>query len=235
MVDAYAGATTTTVKVEIGNDNSISASVLDGSISYSKLSSDITGKFDALVVTDEGLRTDIDQVSSDLNAEIARATAAEKANADAIKAEAERADAAEQYLSGEIDSKVYVENGSETFGQLSVIKISKSEFDAKVGSGSPLRGNVLYVVDSNIIDAYGQQMKNLADPTELSDATNKKYVDDSLTATAHALSTDYNTKIDAITSDKYVVKQIELNGLAFDIKDNKATLNIDVISCGTAS
>ena len=94
---------------------------------------------------------------------------------------------------------------------------------------------MLYVVDSNIIDAYGQQMKNLADPTELSDAANKKYVDDSLTATAHVLSTDYNTKIDAITSDKSVVKQIELNGLTFDIADNKATLNIDVISCGTAS
>ena len=65
-------------------------------------------------------------------------------------------------------------------------------------------------------------MKNLAAPTELGDATNKKYVDDSLTATAHALSTDYNTKIDAITSDKTVVKQIELNGLAFDITNNKA-------------
>ena len=94
---------------------------------------------------------------------------------------------------------------------------------------------MLYVVDSNVIDAYGQQMKNLAAPTDPGDATNKKYVDDSLTATAHALSTDYNTKIDAITSDKTVVKQIELNGLAFDIVNNKATLNIDVISCGTAS
>ena len=94
---------------------------------------------------------------------------------------------------------------------------------------------MLYVVDSDIIDAYGQQMKNLAAPTDLSDATNKQYVDDSLTATAHVLSTDYNTKIDAITSDKSVVKQIKLNGLTFDIADNKATLNIDVISCGTAS
>ena len=94
---------------------------------------------------------------------------------------------------------------------------------------------MLYVVDSTIIDAYGQQMKNLAAPTDLSDATNKQYVDESLTATAHVLSTDYNTKIDAITSDKTVVKQIELNGLTFDIANNKATLNIDVISCGTAS
>ena len=93
---------------------------------------------------------------------------------------------------------------------------------------------MLYVVDSNVIDAYGQQMKNLAAPTDPGDATNKKYVDDSLTATAHALSTDYNTKIDAIKADKSVVKKIELNGLAFDITNNKATLNIDVISCGTA-
>ena len=94
---------------------------------------------------------------------------------------------------------------------------------------------MLYVVDSNIIDAYGQQMKNLGDPTELGDATNKKYVDDSLTATAHVLSTDYNAKINAITSDESIVKEIEFNGLAFDITNNKATLNIDVISCGTAS
>ena len=94
---------------------------------------------------------------------------------------------------------------------------------------------MLYVVDSNVIDAYGQQMKNLAAPTDLSDATNKQYVDEGLTATAHALSTDYNTKINAITSDTSVVKQIELNGLAFDIVNNKAVLSIDVISCGTAS
>ena len=94
---------------------------------------------------------------------------------------------------------------------------------------------MLYVVDSNIINAYGQQMKNLAAPTDLSDATNKQYVDEGLTATAHNLSTDYNTKIDAIKADKSVVKQIELNGLSFNIANNKAVLNIDVISCGTAS
>lgn len=172
----------------------------------------------------DGLSSYAKGLSVGLGAEVNRAKAAEEKLADV-----------DEFLSAAISSTVYVKNGSETFGQLSVVKISKSEFDAKVGSGSPLQGNVLYVVDSNVIDAYGQQMKNLADPTELSDAANKKYVDDSLTATAHALSTDYNTKIDAITSDKTVVKQIELNGLAFDIADNKAVLNIDVISCGTAS
>ena len=234
MVDAYAGATTTTVKVEIGSDNSISASILDGSVSYSKLSSDVTSKFADLEAADTGLRTDISKLSTDLGDEIDRATAAEEANAAAIEAEAERANAAEQYLSGEIDNKVYVENGASTYNQLSVIRISKEEYEAKVGSGSPLIGNALYIVDSNVIDAYGQQIKNVAAPTDLSDATNKEYVDNALTATAHALSTDYNTKINAITSDTSIVKEIELNGMTFTVANNKATLNIDVISCGNA-
>ena len=96
-----------------------------------------------------------------------------------------------------ISSTVYVENGSDTFNQLSVIKISKSDFDAKVGSGSPVQGNVLYVVDSDIIDAYGQQMKNLGDPTDLSDAATKGYVD----KTKEDLSTDYTGLIGSL-SDK---------------------------------
>ena len=234
MVDAYAGATTTTVKVEIGSDNSISASILDGSVSYSKLSSDVTSKFADLETADTELRADISKLSTDLDNETDRATAAEEANAAAIKAEAERANAAEQYLSGEIDNKVYVENGASTYNQLSVIRISKEEYEAKVGSGSPLIGNALYIVDSNVIDAYGQQIKNVAAPTDLSDATNKEYVDNALTATAHTLSTDYNAKINAITSDTSIVKEIELNGMTFTVANNKATLNIDVISCGNA-
>ena len=166
-----------------------------------------------------GLSSYAKGLSDDLGAEVTRAKAAEQKLAKD-----------DEFLSAAINSTVYVKNESNTFSQLSVVKSSKSEFDAKVGSGSPLQGNVLYIVDSNIIDAYGQQMKNLADPTELSDAANKKYVDDSLTATANVLSTDYNTKIDAIKADKSVVKQIELNGLTFDIANNKAILNIDVIS-----
>ena len=179
---------------------------------------------ESVEVSADALSTYAKGLSDDLAAEISRASTEEQNLA-----------ADDQFLSAAISSTVYVENGSETFNQLSVIKISKSEYDTKVGSGSPLQGNVLYIVDSNIIDAYGQQLKNLGDPTEAGDAANKKYVDDSLTATAHALSTDYNAKIGAITSDESIVKQIELNGLAFDIAGNKAILNIDVISCGTAS
>ena len=60
-----------------------------------------------------------------------------------------------------------------------------------------MQGNVLYVVDSDIIDAYGQQMKNLGDPTDLSDAATKGYVDKA----NEDLSTDYTGLIGSL-SDK---------------------------------
>lgn len=123
-----------------------------------------------------------------------------------------------------ISSTVYVENGSDTFNQLSVIKISKSDFDAKVGSGSPVQGNVLYVVDSDIIDAYGQQMKNLGDPTDLSDAATKGYVDDILTAASHVLSTDYNEKINAIDPLNVSIQMIK------PVSDERMHLSIDLFT-----
>ena len=104
-------------------------------------------------------------------------------------------------LSDTIDKKIYIEDkiSSEISGysDLSVIKLSSNEYQDLVDSDATL-SNALYIVDSDIIDAYGQQMKNLGDPTESSDATTKGYVDDNLTAASHALSTDYNEKINAI-------------------------------------
>ena len=218
IADAYRGIeqtrATAAEQALQGDINALTAKVSDFTNAWKK----------SVDLSVEGLSSYAKGLSVGLGAEVNRA-----------KAEEQKLAAVDKSLSAAISSTVYVEAESETFNQLSVIKISKADFDAKVGSGSPLQGNVLYVVDSTIIDAYGQQMKNLAAPTDLSDATNKQYVDEGLTATAHALSTDYNKKIDAITSDKSIVKQIELNGLAFNIKDNKAVLNIDVISCGTAS
>ena len=40
--------------------------------------------------------------------------------------------------------------------------------------------NALYIVEDDHIDAYGQQIKNIAYPTDLSDAATKEYVDSSL-------------------------------------------------------
>lgn len=70
-------------------------------------------------------------------------------------------------------SNVYV-NGEKA--DLSVCNISDVDYSKLVVEGK-CESNVIYVVSSDSIDAYGQQLKNLAAPTDLSDATTKEYVD----------------------------------------------------------
>lgn len=50
----------------------------------------------------------------------------------------------------------------------------------------------MYVISSDYIEAYGQQIKNVAEPTELSDAATKEYVDiavGSIGSSGYALET----------------------------------------------
>ena len=85
---------------------------------------------------------------------------------------------ADTYLSSEISSKVWiadeVDHTISGSSSLSVVKISKDNYEQLVATAQPgdekLSTNVLYVVDSSYIDAYGQQIKNLSAATELSDA-----------------------------------------------------------------
>ena len=71
-------------------------------------------------------------------------------------------------------SNIYV-NGEKA--DLSVCKIRQSEYNELVKNESCL-SNTLYVVESDYIDAYGQQMKNVADPTDAQDAVTLKYAQD---------------------------------------------------------
>ena len=80
-------------------------------------------------------------------------------------------------MNGELSidtSNIYV-NGQKT--DLSVCKIRQSEYNELVKNESCL-SNTLYVVESDYIDAYGQQMKNVADPTDAQDAVTLKYAQD---------------------------------------------------------
>lgn len=221
MVDAYEGGTTTTVKVEIGSNNEISASVIDGSISYVKLSSDVTDKFDTIDGTLTGLRTDVNTISTDLGNEVTRAIAKENEISGKLDGEVERAKNVEDTLSAEISSKIFIKDpNSETYkdgayGNLSVLKVTEEEYMEKVADGTLLNDGVLYVISSDHINAYGQKIVNLAEPTVSSDAATKNYVD----------TTVSESKLTAI----------ELNNLSFTIENNKASLNIDVISCGNAN
>lgn len=70
-------------------------------------------------------------------------------------------------------SNVYI-NGEKA--DLSVCSVSDIEYTKLTLEGTCLN-NVLYVVSSDCVNAYGQQLKNLAAPTDSGDAATKEYVD----------------------------------------------------------
>ena len=60
---------------------------------------------------------------------------------------------------------------------LSIVKLNALEY-AQLVSTSAIISNCLYVVEDSYRDAFGEQIKNVAAPTDLSDAATKGYVDD---------------------------------------------------------
>ena len=59
---------------------------------------------------------------------------------------------------------------------LSIIKLSAEEYENLVYDGGIL-SNAIYIIDQEYLDQYGQQIKNLGAPTDLSDAATKQYVE----------------------------------------------------------
>ena len=82
-------------------------------------------------------------------------------------------------------SNVYV-NGEKT--DLSVCNISEEDYH-KLVVEDRCESNVIYVISSDCINAYGQQLKNLAAPMDLNDAATKEYVDTQLSC-MHGITRD---------------------------------------------
>ena len=73
-------------------------------------------------------------------------------------------------------SNVYVDGVK---ADLSVCHMSDVDYHMLVAEDR-CEDNVIYVVSSDCINAYGEQVKNLAAPTDPSDATTKQYVDEQI-------------------------------------------------------
>lgn len=95
------------------------------------------------------------------------------------------------------------------YGDLSVVKISKDDYDTTVAlSGDTLSNNVLYVIDSDYEDTYGQQIKNLADGTDLSDAVNKRQLDAVSAVAGSAVQSVELSSVDGGAGDEFLKKYI---------------------------
>ena len=167
--------------------------------------------------------TDPEVVWIELGDEVLYAT---KAEVSTISATLTANDA---YLSGAIDNKIYVDGVQAT--TLSVGHISQDEFYAKVIAGE-LLSNELYVVSSDYVNAYGEQVRNVAEPTLSNDAATKNYVDVAV-AGAAADVTELSGKVGELSSN--ALTGVTLNGVDFVVASNVASLSIDVISCGNAT
>lgn len=71
-------------------------------------------------------------------------------------------------------SNVYVEGQK---ADLTIQKIKYSDY-ADLVNNSGCLSNVLYIIEADYVDAYGQQIKNIAAPTEDNDAVTLKYAKD---------------------------------------------------------
>jgi hypothetical protein len=76
----------------------------------------------------------------------------------------------ETLLNEKIDEKssVSVDNVQ---SNLNVLHVSNDEYSNIVNSDS-VDSNTIYIVSSDIFNAYGEQIKNVANATDLSDAVN---------------------------------------------------------------
>ena len=79
-------------------------------------------------------------------------------------------------LSSAIDNKIYIDDRIDQTisgnSDLSIVKLPKEEYEMLAIGPTQLSANVLYIVESDYIDAYSQQIKNLSAGTEPFDAVN---------------------------------------------------------------
>ena len=100
-------------------------------------------------------------------------------------------------LSDTIDNKIFVSDsisGISGYSDLSVVKLGANEY-ASLLTSDALLSNAIYIIKDDYIDAYGQQMKNLAAPSDLSDAATKGYVDNVSGDVQSIVSTIYDSLI----------------------------------------
>ena len=139
-----------------------------------------------------------------------------------------------------IADKVKVGNYYETLSAiqtLSVVNIAENDYYDLVANDK-IDETTIYIVSSDFINAYGQQMKNLDAPVDDNDAATKNYVDQEIAnlsdeyqpkgnyLTSHQSLSNYYTKTQVNSISSYLNEQINshestpLTGKTYDLSQN---------------
>ncbi len=132
-------------------------------------------------------------------------------------------------------SKITI-NDDPTLVNLSVYELTYEEYNQLVVE-SAVVSNGLYVIEDDYIEGYGQQIKNVAGPTDLSDATPKWYVDksiDSLGALSRKNTIDDSSLIDSSVIESSHIKDgsITKDNLSSSIQNSLDRADIAILSTG---
>lgn len=138
-------------------------------------------------------------------------------------------------LSNAISSKIFT--GTELCGNytdLSIIKISKEDYERKVvdaaQSGVDLSNNVLYIISSDYIDAYGQYISNviMTDDNIPSEATNKHYVDSTISLALKELSNQLTGEIQSVSTDLSNELTTQISNVSTDLTTQISNVSTDL-------
>ena len=138
-------------------------------------------------------------------------------------------DQTDQALSTAVDNKIFADGVK--VGSLSVLHVSQDEYHQKVVAGTVL-SNELYIVSSDTFNMYDERIVNLAEPELSSDAATKAYVDGKAASAAEDIS-EISGDVGWLKSN--ALSGVTLNGAAFTVADNVASMQIDSIEGGSAS
>lgn len=125
-----------------------------------------------------------------------------------------------------VSSKIFIDNrvdedGTNGTSDLSIVKLSKDEYDNIIASNSPLKDNVLYIVDSDYIDTYGHVIKNLImsdlSGKEASEAVNKSYFENVVSNISSYLSGEISSKYIEKKTVKSAISALSLTSQLSDV------------------
>lgn len=138
-------------------------------------------------------------------------------------------DEIDRTLSTAVDNKIFTDGVK--VESLSVLHISQDEYHQKVVDGTVL-SNELYIVSSDTFNMYDERIVNLAEPELSSDAATKAYVDSKAASAAEDIS-EIRGDVGWLKSN--ALSGVTLNGTAFTVENNVASMQIDCIDGGSAS
>ena len=138
-------------------------------------------------------------------------------------------DEIDRALSTAVDNKIFADGAK--VESLSVLHISQDEYHQKVIDGTVL-SNEFYIVSSDTFNMYDERIVNLAEPELSSDAATKAYVDSKAASAAEDIS-EISRDVGRLKSN--TLTSVTLNGTAFTVANNVASMQIDYINGGSAS